>query len=147
MTSEALIRFVTESNMIEGINRAPTAAEIKAHVDFLALPSVTIAALEDLVAVCQPGAKLRREPGMNVRVGNHVALAGGGLIEPRLREILEHRGLSAYERHVRYEILHPFMDGNGRSGRALWLHDMGGIEQVPLGFLHTFYYQALAASR
>ena len=39
------------------------------------------------------------------------------------------------------------MDGNGRSGRVLWLYNMGGIERVPLGFLHTFYYQALDASR
>lgn len=27
--------------------------------------------------------------------------------------------------------------------RALWLWVMGGIENAPLGFLHTFYYQTL----
>ena len=54
------------------------------------------------------------------------------------------RALGACETHVRYELLHPFLDGNGRSGRALWLWLMG---QAPLGFLHTFYYQTLSAAR
>lgn len=147
MTSEALIRFVTESNAIEGINREPTAAELGAHLEFLALPEVTIAALESLVAVCQPGAELRRRKGMNVRVGNHVAVEGGEDVVRQLKALLRAKMASAYRRHVAYERLHPFMDGNGRSGRALWLHDMGGIENVPLGFLHTWYYQSLAASR
>ena len=52
---------------------------------------------------------------------------------------------SAYVLHCRYESLHPFTDGNGRSGRALWLWMMGGIEEAPLGFLHTWYYQSLEA--
>ena len=50
---------------------------------------------------------------------------------------------SPFAVHVAYENLHPFMNGNGRSGRALWLWHMGGIEKVPLGFLRTWYYQSL----
>ena len=138
-----LARFVAESNAIEGISREPTAAEIEAHVAFLQ-GEVNVAALERFVGVVQPGARLRRRADMNVRVGNHVAPKGGPAIEASLIPLLR-ADLTPFERHVRYEGLHPFMDGNGRSGRVLWLHNMGGIERVPLGFLHTFYYQTLDA--
>ena len=146
MTVAALERFVIESNAIEGINREPTAAEIEAHVEFLR-GEVSVAALERFVDVVQPGTKLRRLGRMNVRVGNHVAPPGGPEIVRRLADLLYAKQMSAYRRHQEYERLHPFMDGNGRSGRALWLHDMGGIKNVPLGFLHTWYYQSLAAGR
>jgi len=41
------------------------------------------------------------------------------------------------------------MDGNGRSGRAIWAWQMLGDEQDPFAipFLHRFYYQTLDASR
>ncbi len=83
-----------------------------------------------------------------MRVGNHIAPPGGAGIVAGLNKILdaiEQNSLDAYEAHVAYEDLHPFTDGNGRSGRALWLWMKGG--QAPLGFLHEFYYQALEHSR
>lgn len=43
--------------------------------------------------------------------------------------------------HKRYENIHPFADLNGRTGRAIWLHQM---RDAPLGFLHTWYYQSLS---
>ena len=136
--------FVVESNAIEGIEREPTDAEIIAHWEFLHRP-LDVASLERFVSVVQPGAELRRRPGMNVRVGQHIAQAGGSHIEHQLKALIEIDDLTPWERHTYYEFLHPFMDGNGRSGRVLWLRDMGGIEQVPLGFLHTFYYQTLSS--
>ena len=57
-----------------------------------------------------------------------------------------HSDAGAWALHKHFESLHPFLDGNGRTGRALWLWMMGGIAQVPLGFLHTFYYQTLRYS-
>ena len=50
----------------------------------------------------------------------------------------------AYTLHHEYETLHPFTDGNGRSGRVLWLWMLGGIKNTPLGFLHHWYYQSLS---
>ena len=136
--------FVKESNAIEGILREPTDAELQGHVDFLA-GDITIEALEIFVSWVQPDAVLRREVGMNVQVGGYVAPPGGPEIEPALIDVL-YGGWTPWQRHVEYERLHPFMDGNGRSGRVLWLHNMGGLECVPLGFLHTFYYQTLRES-
>jgi len=143
--------FVRESNRIENIHRAVTREERAAHEALWALPSISVEDLEQFVTLVA-GAELRRSPGMDVRVGSHIPLAGGPWIEERLKTLLgvmHADQFSPYETHVMYETLHPFMDGNGRSGRALWAWQMTRLGGRPfdLGFLHTFYYQALDASR
>lgn len=143
--------FVRESNRIEGILRAPTAGEMREHEEFLKLETITVDNLERFVRVIAPGKPLRRQSGMNVRVGAHIAPPGGPEIEAALAMILDNAmaGVDPYTTHHRYETLHPFMDGNGRSGRVLWLWQM--INQVEdlytlsRGFLHTWYYQTLRA--
>lgn len=139
------IRFITESNKIEGIIRAPSDSEVKEFFRFLYLESVTIKDLVQFVSVYQPDAVLRDKVGMNVRVGRYLPPAGAPGIRKKLQKILDEIGYSAYQTHCKYESLHPFTDGNGRSGRMLWLYCMGGF--APLGFLHTFYYQTLSESR
>lgn len=142
--SMSIFDFIRESNRIEGIHRAPSDEEIYAHLALLDLPRVTVAALCYFVSAVAPGHRLRDKPGLDVRVGRHVAPRGGPEIADQL-EIILTGGLDAYHRHVAYEMLHPFTDGNGRSGRALRLRDMGGY--APLGFLHKFYYQTLENAR
>ena len=146
----ALEDFIRESNGIEGLHHDPTQDEIKAHVAFLVQRTITVTDLELFVFAVQPGAVVRRRKGQNVWVGNHRPPPGGPGIEPALSGLLEDVDRSChyvYDIHCQYESLHPFTDGNGRSGRVLWLWMMGGIEAVPLGFLHSFYYQALSNSR
>jgi len=148
MTEDELRAFVRESNLIEGIDREPSETEIGATGEFLSFKALHVHHLEKLVHYFQLGARLRNQPGLNVRVGNHIPPDGGPDVEDALREILHNaasRLFSPYTVHHQYEALHPFTDGNGRSGRALWLWMMGG--QAPLGFLHHFYYQALEAGR
>lgn len=146
--------FVRESNAIEGITRTPTKAEVDAHRTFLK-EGPSVGALVNLVAVLQPDAVLRDHPkAPGVRVGKpvHVAPPSGIMI----RAALEGTILAAkdpkstpYAVHVAYETLHPFTDGNGRSGRALWLWQM--LERKDsywtLGFLHAWYYQSLSGGR
>lgn len=140
--------FVAESNRIEGINRPPTDAEIDATIVFLQLERLTVEDVCSLIAAFAYGHRLRDKSGLNVRVGNYYPPPGGPEIRHQLDMLLNdiHTGkLSPYAAHLEYESLHPFTDGNGRSGRAIWLWQMKG--DAPLGFLHTFYYQALSEQR
>jgi len=144
--------FVRESNRIEGILREPTVDEINAHLGLLALNKLTVQDILAFVEIVAPGKPLRNRAGMNVRVGGHVAPSGGRQIEINLMLLLAKVSKRApfptpHRAHCNYEALHPFMDGNGRSGRAIWLWMMGGIENAPLGFLHHFYYQTLSEQR
>lgn len=135
----SLTDFVRESNRIEGITRT-TQAHIEAHRRLVGLPMIVIDDLMDFVAIVQPNARYRANPNIRgVRVGNHIAPSSGPHIEVELERVLTIA--DPWEQHVAYETLHPFTDGNGRSGRALWLHRHGG--HAPIGFLHAFYYQTL----
>lgn len=155
ISENALLPFVTESNRIEGILRSPTHEEVQAHLVFLMQDEIEVSDLEKFVAVVAPGKLLRSEPGMNVRVGSHFPPPGGPDVVADLKRVLRRANLALkpYGCHQDYETLHPFMDGNGRSGRVLWLWQMVNQDHelsdyaLRLGFLHTWYYQSLGDPR
>jgi hypothetical protein len=145
--AEHLSAFITESNKIEGILDFDMVVEMRAYSLFLLLPDIKVADMSNIVNILQPGARLRDEPGMDVTVGDHRPRAGCPSMKLWLTEILlrANRGHSPFVVHNQYESLHPFMDGNGRSGRLLWAWQMCKFKRWSFQrpFLLEFYWQAL----
>lgn len=145
LSDSALNRFVRESNLIEGIDRDPTKSELTAHKGVLTEEFLSLTTMSAFVQICAD-APIRYSHYMNVQVGNHVAPRGGDQV-CRAAEWLLSSDYAPFHAHNMWMWLHPYMDGNGRSGRALWLRAMirvGRSKHVEeLGFLHAFYYQTL----
>ena len=160
-SKKQIVDFMIESNRIEGIE-GTTGDEVFAFEHFIGLDQLYSHDVISLVRRLQPGAHLRNRVGDDVWVGGHQAPSGGPHITMRLMDVLAtvdlwKQGLpdaTPLKVHLDYESLHPFTDGNGRSGRAIWawqmLHAPVGTRALRvglrLGFLHEFYYQTLAAA-
>lgn len=146
-----LLAFARESNRIEGIMEVRR-ADFAALEELLRVPAyrMTVGALEQYVQAVQPGARLRTTRGDDVRVGDHVPMKGGPQIRQSLQQLLlgvNEGGFTPWDTHHWYEQLHPFMDGNGRSGRALWLWQVSPEKLHGRTFLHEWYYESLRQGR
>jgi Fic family protein len=140
--------FAKESNIIEGINdKVADAVHFSALESFLQLKKIIPSSLETFVKKIEPKAFLRT-------LDSHVCYIGGRAA-PKPSESLSQlklllRLINANEihpaiAHNEYEFLHPFIDGNGRSGRALWLWQMVKFHKFSFKypFLQMYYYQSL----
>lgn len=139
-----LMEFAKESNRIEGITNAGANERMFEKLEeFLKLEKLTVA------NVCEfnEWGVLRDKAGMGARIGTRVFTEGGEYVSHSFRVLINALdNFRPFYTHQQFEQLHPFTDGNGRTGRAIWLWQM--VRQhdydLSLGFLHKFYYQALS---
>lgn len=155
--TRTIIDFVRESNKIEGITSKPTGDQMAFVHSFLSIDKVDAGSMHAFLDFFEPKAEFRCKPGMNViihtgNVVNHRPIPGGPEVERKFEQVLEaaNEGVHPWIVHQEYETLHPYMDGNGRSGRILWAWQMLNQKITPgisLGFLHAWYYQSLEHGR
>lgn len=145
-----------DSSAIEGVTHT---WELRKHAQglrgLLEKP-LTLEAMLEAHAVIMDG-QARAEPGrlrsINVQVGNHMAPPQAQvpeLLENLYRYVNESDDepiIKAIFAHLQFETIHPFADGNGRTGRAL----INQILKTPIPlsiYVHSYrpsYYRVLDA--
>ena len=152
-SDDELKQFAYESNMIERILDEQSASEhYHALKILLSVDEMSINALKNFVRVIQPDAKLRELPSDRVWIGGHEAPSGPVAYTAitKLIELVNNNQEDAWTTHKLYESIHPFLDGNGRSGRALFLWQISYNDEryyPSLSFLHNVYYRELSQQR
>lgn len=147
LSQERIYEFAKESNEIERVYDERRHLNHAAALEkLLRLDEVTVEDLENFVDSIEPGARLRTLPSDRVWIGGSEA-PPADLVSDDLPEILADWDIVSPNRlHKQYENLHPFMDGNGRSGRAFWLWCMMKREGYDgrFKFLQMYYYLTLS---
>jgi hypothetical protein len=144
---------IRQSNLIEDIDNPDEDQQSMLAWEYLiAQPKLThgvIQRVQKMITINQPlppntRGYYRDMAKVNVtvagRAGAHFAVV------PHLMENwrLDHKKLGPLESHIRFEKIHPFIDGNGRTGRMLmwWQEVKMGKEPTLIKFNNRMAYYA-----
>lgn len=123
---------IRHSNLIEDIDDPAEDARSLEAWEWLQeqkmLSQLVILELHKRITISQLGDDAGRFRSVSVTVGGHYPPDGmvmKGQIYGWGIDMIEHwKTLDPKEMHVRFEKIHPFIDGNGRTGRMLmWWHE------------------------
>jgi Fic family protein len=134
-----MAEHIRQSNLIEGINDEAEdrrsmqawlwlrAQEMISHQVIMDLQGMIVAGQDDLA-----GRHKGAYRDVNVRVGSHVP-PPWQLVPKLMAEWLALRSTrTAWESHCAFEDIHPFADGNGRTGRMLlWYEQVTWGNEAP----------------
>ncbi|MFH0890005.1 MAG: Fic family protein [Candidatus Aenigmatarchaeota archaeon] len=138
-TKENILEFCLESNLIEGVDEdnpaSPFVSQHLAAFDYarnnkkISIRELHRILMNGLIDV--KGEEAGEYRKHHVRIGRHVHPPPGYVVESLmggLEEDMEVALLKGYRQHTewelhnRFEVVHPFVDGNGRTGRLLLNH-------------------------
>lgn len=132
--------YIHESNAIEGIYSDEQDAQSLVAWDYLKdepiLTFENIALLQGKITLLQPDLRdeykgvYRSTPKINVIIAGRLA-PDPELVDVLIQNfILDYPALDPLAAHIRFEMIHPFVDGNGRTGRMIyWWHCLQNAEE------------------
>jgi Fic family protein len=143
-TRQQVREFIRQSNLIEGISDPLEVKQSLIAWDYLMedvhgeLSNSVIRKVQKIITIRQPlhpagrgyyrGELMPFEVTIGGRAGKSSAMV------PHLMDnwLLDYKELGWKEAHVRFEHIHPFLDGNGRTGRMLMNWQRIRLEGLPL---------------
>ena len=146
-----VLNYIHESNLIEGIdNPAEDVQSLKAWEFLGGTHILTLDVLKKLHRLITKNqlplhhrGKTRSELRVNVFIGDRIGAEWylcGHILSNWIIDY-EKKANDPLKAHINYEFIHPWIDGNGRTGRMiLWWHELNN-NQMPTLFLNSEKYE------
>ena len=147
-----LIKFAEESNMIEGEEFCLNHLEALIHIiNAKKLTEKVLFEAHRMFSSEDWAGRYRDEKTIcTITNGKETIVPPIPSLVPHLMHnwFLDLGKMDSFEAHNKFEIIHPFHDGNGRMGRAIWLRKaLNEGYDFKISFLHQYYYSTLSHSR